>query len=533
MINKKLAVFLSIVVLFYFSPGSFADGLHFGIIDAIEGKVGELEEELATALETGQGQTDSTGHARFYSEIIGDEIDVEVKDEARNPVENLDVTYITDGEKVYVRISDPAGNYYSELAEQDVASFVFISIIVIAVVVVLGFPIARIVIWEGTCFPTPPGLGGTCKKRLSGSLDDIVSTITELGYDNVRVCSQVSSTLGIEEGKGFEMQLPSGASSAYWKWNFLEKGFRENAVYDYGYYETLFRGDPVLQEPFWIDDVEVTEIENNPPNTPGSPSPADGATGQSINTDLSWTGGDPDSGDTVTYDVYFEANDSSPDVLVSDNQSETTYDPGTLNYDTHYYWKIIAMDNHGVSSSGPVWSFTTARIIIPFASITLDGNPPEWGSIDPVCIDAQGDDNTAYTGADIKSFKFAQDSNYLYVMADFYDGIPNTALGQADLWAYQFHFAYAGTSGGDLSDYIDSLGVSHDGSQWDINYLSLLNGVSGSLTGSSVAVDSVIELKIPKNKLLDSFDFCLQIGTDLGIDGVLGDITEWKTLYQS
>jgi hypothetical protein len=97
---------------------------------------------------------------------------------------------------------------------------------------------------------------------------------------------------------------------------------------------------------------------NDPPNTPDSPSPADNATCVSRNTCLSWSGGDPDAGDPVTYDVYFGTNSTPP--LVSSNQSGTTYcPPGNLTDSTKYYWKIVAMDNHGRSTTGPLWNFTT------------------------------------------------------------------------------------------------------------------------------------------------------------------------------
>ena len=108
------------------------------------------------------------------------------------------------------------------------------------------------------------------------------------------------------------------------------------------------------------------EAPNNPPNTPSNPSPANHAAGVSINADLSWTGGDPDAGDTVTYDVYFGTSLTPP--LVSNDQSGTTYDPGTLAYNTKYYWKIIATDNHGASTTGPLWDFTTGP---------ASNNPPQ------------------------------------------------------------------------------------------------------------------------------------------------------------
>ena len=45
--------------------------------------------------------------------------------------------------------------------------------------------------------------------------------------------------------------------------------------------------------------------------------------------------------------------------LISANQPETTYNPGQLNNSTTYYWKIVAKDNQGGTTTGPVWSFTT------------------------------------------------------------------------------------------------------------------------------------------------------------------------------
>jgi formylglycine-generating enzyme required for sulfatase activity len=98
---------------------------------------------------------------------------------------------------------------------------------------------------------------------------------------------------------------------------------------------------------------------NSPPNLPFSPFPADATVVQNLDVDLSWSGGDLD-GDGVSYDVYFEADDVIPDVLVSDDQVGLAYDPGTLNANTHYYWRVVAQDEHGATNPGPVWEFTTA-----------------------------------------------------------------------------------------------------------------------------------------------------------------------------
>jgi hypothetical protein len=117
--------------------------------------------------------------------------------------------------------------------------------------------------------------------------------------------------------------------------------------------------DPVggIVFPDLIDGIVNISGGNTPPYTPSDPSPEDDATTVDINVNLSWSGGDPDPGDTVTYDVYF--SDTYPPSPVAWDVPDTTYDPGTLAHNTTYYWKIVADDNNGSTSEGPIWSFTT------------------------------------------------------------------------------------------------------------------------------------------------------------------------------
>ena len=94
---------------------------------------------------------------------------------------------------------------------------------------------------------------------------------------------------------------------------------------------------------------------NYPPNI-SDPSPSNDSTNVNENSNISWTGGDP-NGDIVTYDVYF-GNTSSPDKVKS-NQSDTIYDPPRImNLTTTYYWRIVAWDNHGANNASPTWRFT-------------------------------------------------------------------------------------------------------------------------------------------------------------------------------
>ena len=114
---------------------------------------------------------------------------------------------------------------------------------------------------------------------------------------------------------------------------------------------------------------------NRSPQQPSAPIPADGATDVAVDTDLSWTGGDPDPGDSVVYDVYFGTLANPP--LVSTDQSQSYYSPGGIEANTTYYWKIAARDDHGGQTAGPVWQITTAqRPVTDFSAEPTTGRAP-------------------------------------------------------------------------------------------------------------------------------------------------------------
>ena len=133
----------------------------------------------------------------------------------------------------------------------------------------------------------------------------------------------------------------------------------DTLLYDTKYYwKIVAKDDHGHSTPGSIWDFTTGTELNVPPNTPSNPSPAFGAADIDVDVDLSWTGGDPNPGDTVTYDVYFGTNQNNLD-LISQNQASTTYNPGTLEFEKAYYWKIVAKDNHDHSTIGPIWYFTT------------------------------------------------------------------------------------------------------------------------------------------------------------------------------
>lgn len=164
-----------------------------------------------------------------------------------------------------------------------------------------------------------------------------------------------------------------------------------------------------------VDNVRLVRVGNFAAT---NPNPQDGALHVDNNTDLSWTG----SSEAVSYDVYFGTDESAvasagrlsgdisgdgpvsnldfsvfseqwlglpgnpiadldddgnvnivdcaifagdwlriPDPEFKGTQSSTTFDPGTMDVNTTYYWRIDVVNDSEPDSpwKGEVWSFTT------------------------------------------------------------------------------------------------------------------------------------------------------------------------------
>jgi hypothetical protein len=119
----------------------------------------------------------------------------------------------------------------------------------------------------------------------------------------------------------------------------------------------------------WSCSEDPVEPVNYPPKKVFNPSPDDGATA-GVDVDLTWSASDPE-GDAMSFDVYFGVDSIPP--VVSSGQKEKVWDPGVLEYDELYFWRVDCKDNKGNTTKGSVWRFTTAANQEPTAPT---GPPP-------------------------------------------------------------------------------------------------------------------------------------------------------------
>jgi len=193
--------------------------------------------------------------------------------------------------------------------------------------------------------------------------------------------------------------------------NETEIAFDNAAVYKH--YQVMF---PTIRDAASANSMQIAEIELlGITLEAGNFSPADGAVAVGPDADLSWSAGSL----AVSHDVYFGTE--IPPALVG-NQEGTSFDPGTLEYGTTYFWQVDEIEEDGTVRAGSVLSFTTTTPVGIFEYTHDIGGPAGIG-------------RTTYEGYVWKNDTLSE--QYL-IMG-----------GGADIWGTwdQFHYAYNMVSG--------------------------------------------------------------------------------------
>jgi hypothetical protein len=129
-----------------------------------------------------------------------------------------------------------------------------------------------------------------------------------------------------------------------------------------------------------------------------NPSPAKGAVDVTQTPTLIWTPGVFGA----SHEVYFGADASSLELKSTGNRGSESFEPGQLEWDTTYYWRVDEANNANADSpwTGPLWSFTTANFLIidDFESYN-DINEGELGSNRIYLAWIDGFDNPAINGS--------------------------------------------------------------------------------------------------------------------------------------
>jgi len=136
---------------------------------------------------------------------------------------------------------------------------------------------------------------------------------------------------------------------------------------------------------YWrVDEFDAIETHKGDiwsfttPGAVGNPNPAFGATDVGLNARLSWMPADS----AASHQLYFgtdkeavrTAGAGAPENKGSIALSAERYDPGLLEANTTYYWRVDEVDAQGNTLTGPVWIFTTGTFLLveDFESYTDD-----------------------------------------------------------------------------------------------------------------------------------------------------------------
>ncbi|MBL7143410.1 MAG: hypothetical protein ISS76_04195, partial [Phycisphaerae bacterium] len=155
---------------------------------------------------------------------------------------------------------------------------------------------------------------------------------------------------------------------------------------------------------YWrVDEFDIVETHNGDVwsfTTEGAVAtldPANGAVDVTQTPILTWA---PGLG--ASHEVYFGADATSLELKSSGNLGSESFEPGQLEWNATYYWRIDEANNANADSpwTGPLWSFTTANFLIiddMESYNNLDESDPASNRIYLAWID--GFDNPATNGS--------------------------------------------------------------------------------------------------------------------------------------
>jgi len=157
---------------------------------------------------------------------------------------------------------------------------------------------------------------------------------------------------------------------------------------------------------YWrVDEFDITETHKGNVwsfTTEGAVAainPANGAVDVAQTPVLTWT---PGLG--TSHELYFGTDPASLELKASGSLGSESYEPGQLQWNTTYYWRVDEADNTSADSpwTGPLWSFTTAGFLVidDMESYNdLDENDPASNRIYLAWVD--GFDNPTVNGSTV------------------------------------------------------------------------------------------------------------------------------------
>ena len=161
------------------------------------------------------------------------------------------------------------------------------------------------------------------------------------------------------------------------------------------------------------------------PEVPSKPSPSTSATEVSINSVLSWTAASSDS-----YDVYLGTTSYPPLVATTTNSS---YSPSSLSYGRTYYWRIVAKNGFGKSTTGPLWYFRTTRLdtTVPSVPTGVTATAASCGQIN-LSWSASSDSG----GSGLKGYNLYRNGSYLKQVLAPSTSTSDTGLAASTVYSY-------------------------------------------------------------------------------------------------